>query len=123
MKKFFLFATALFTLLTLASCCTGSCPEQNCLAGSWQMYGVRDNGSLVQTPVVMSFGNDGTVTTVIENKDVRKNIWKKEGKYIIIYQDKEPTVRLELKKRDQIEFEWRGGKYAKKPLQIVLKRK
>ena len=123
MKQLFLFAAARSLILTFTGCCSGNCPASSGIAGSWQLYGMQEDGTLLETPVIMSFGNDGNMTTVIEKNDVRKTTWKQDGKYIIIYQENEPTVRLERKGKDRIEFEWKGGKYEKKALKIILKRK
>ncbi|MBO4303841.1 MAG: hypothetical protein J6A21_04595 [Lentisphaeria bacterium] len=94
-----------------------------CLPGEWQMYGKHEDGTLKEAPVVMIFAEDGTVTTLIEGKEKRSSSWKAEEKYIVLHRENHPSVRLEIKGNDQLEFEWRGDKYKEKGLKIILKRK
>lgn len=123
MKKIFMSALCLCTLIILSGCCSNSCAETSPVNGSWQMYGVAEDGKLTEAPVIMTFSNDGNITTVIEGKDVRKSKWKLDGKYIIILQEGEPTVRMQWNGKDRIEFVWKGGKYQKKGLKLVLQKK
>lgn len=123
MKKFFAPVLCLCFLFILSGCCTGLCTADGCINGSWQMYGVETNGKLTAVPVVMTFGKDGVLTTIIEGKDIRKNNWKQDGKYIVIHQNNKPSVRLEKKSGHQMEFTWKGDKYKEKGLKLVLKKK
>ena len=123
MKKYFAVAAGFLVAVLLSGCCSLCSSGNTSVAGSWQMYGLGNDGKLTSVPVEMAFGTDGTLTTVIEQKDIRKSRWKAEGKYIIIYQKNQPLVRLERKGNDQLTFEWRGDKYKNNPLKLIIKRK
>ena len=81
MKKYFAVAVGLLVAVLLSGCCSLCSSGNTSVAGSWQMYGLDNDGKLASVPVEMAFGTDGTLTTVIEQKDIRKSRWKAEGKY------------------------------------------